>query len=194
MAMLDNITLNKIKKDYKGVISEIPEDKLKELFDALYYKLYYSTFIECDSKVFDESVELLDTLRRNNDPTKVFRAFSKAMVCVPLKGSLELHNKLSAEIHQRTAVLYAMYYIDLLIDLELFNNFIRCIDCCNVGDERRVLDSIKLDMVRIVDIMEGIILDDKSLRNIEDIKFTLKQSDNNYDKLLEYLEKPYKNL
>jgi hypothetical protein len=194
MAILDNITLNKIKKDYKGVISEIPEDKLKELFDALYYKLYYSTFIKEDSKVFDESVELLDTLRRNNDPAKVFRAFSEAMICVPLKGSLELHNKLNAEIHERTAVLYAMYYIGLLIDLELFNNFIKCIDCCKVGDERGVLDSIRSDIVRIVDIMGGIILDHKSLQNIEDIKFTLKQSDNNYDKLLEYLEKPYKNL
>ncbi|MDD3984427.1 MAG: hypothetical protein PHY59_00700 [Methanobacterium sp.] len=114
MILKENKSLNQIKREYNNILGDIPGKKLKELYDQLYYKAYYTLFIDRDFKVHSETLDLINTLTRSNDSWKVFNASKDALVSVPLNIAMELHNTMHDKIKDLTSfmgssILYGPY-------------------------------------------------------------------------------------
>lgn len=144
-----NTNLNQIKKEYKGTIREIPEKRLKELYDSLYYQAYYSLFIERNDEAYQKALNAIDTLNNETEPWKRFRAAYDAIVQVPLQTLMELHNRRVAENNKFKADLFTVYLTFLKSETELLNELIDYID--EGFDAKRSLEFIREQMVKVSD-------------------------------------------
>lgn len=169
------LTLNKIENDLNGSISEIPEEKLKELLTQLYYEAYHALFIDRNPEAEDKAINAINALQDNNDNWKVFRAASDAIVWVPLQILMELHNKKNAEIKDIAVMLSSVWYLTLLNNIDFNNLIIRHINECKPGKEKDCLAWIKIQLEYVC--------------NAE--KRSLKRDDDTFsiNKVINYLEK-----
>lgn len=143
------VNLNQIKKQYKDSVSEIPEKKLKELYDSLYYEAYYALFIEKDDEAHQKALNMIETLSKENEPWKVYRASVDASVWVPLQILSELHNKGLAERRELAANLFMLYFVFLESDTNFLNVLIDYID--EGKDEKDTLKFIREQLVKVKD-------------------------------------------
>jgi hypothetical protein len=112
------INLSKIEKKYKSAISEIPENRLKELYDQLLYQAYHCKFIKKDNDEYYKALNLIKTLNNENEPHKVFRASREAIVEAPLEVLIELYNTNIQEKRDFWALMYFVYLLGLASEIE----------------------------------------------------------------------------
>lgn len=122
------VNLSKIEKEYKGAISEIPENRLKELYNQLWYQAYHSEFIKRDLNERDKALSLIETLTYENEPWKAFRASREAIVYAPLKVLVESYNQNIQEKRDLWALIYLIYLLGLVSEVEFLNALIESID------------------------------------------------------------------
>lgn len=161
------LTLNQIENDFNGSIGEIPEDKLKELLNELYYQAYHAVFIDKNLEAEDKALNAINALQDNNDNWKVFRAASDAIVWVPLQILMELHNKKNAEIKDSTVILSSVWYLTLLSNIEFNNLLINHINDCKPGKEKDCLDWIKKQLEYVCEAEKSKIQRDQESGSIQ---------------------------
>lgn len=144
-----SISLKQIRKEYNNSISEIPDRKLKELYDSLYYEAYHSLFIEGDNETYQKALKAIDILTEGNTPWKVFRASQDAIINVPMQVLIELLDKADHECKNLKAMLFTIYLGFLKTDTSFLSVLINYI---NEGfDEKRSLEFIREQMVKVRD-------------------------------------------
>lgn len=163
------LTLNQIENDFNGSIGEIPEDKLKELLNKLYYEAYHALFIDRNPEAEDKALNAINALQDNNDNWKVFRAASDAIVWVPLQILMELHNKKNAEIKDSVVILSSVWYLTLLNDIQFNNLLINHINDCRPGKEKDCLDWIKKQLEYVCDVEKSKIKRDRDSGRIQEL-------------------------
>jgi len=149
--MIIMVSLNQLKKEYNSSLTEIPDERLKELFHQLYYQAYHAVFIDKDKELEEKALNTIDTLQTNNESWKVFRAAYNAIVWVPLQILMELHNKKNLEIKDIQIRWFFTWFMLLADDLEFNNSLIECIDNCKQGNERKCLNSIRKSLIKLRD-------------------------------------------
>lgn len=122
------VNLSKIEKKYKGALSEIPENRLKELYDKLWYQAYHSKFIKNDNDGYNKALTLIKTLNTENEPHKVFRASREATVEAPLKVLIEQHNTNLEEKRDFWALMHLVYLLGLASEIEFSTVLVEYID------------------------------------------------------------------
>lgn len=162
-------TLNKIEKDLNGSIGEIPEYKLKELLNQLYYEAYHALFIDRNPEAEDKAINAINALQDNNDDWKVFRAATDAIVWVPLQILMELHNKKNAEIKDITVILSSVWYLTLLSNIEFNNLLIKNIDDCKPEKEKECLDWIKKQLEYVCEAEKSKVQRDQDSGSIQQV-------------------------
>lgn len=160
-----NANINQIRKDYNNSISKIPEKKLKELYSSLYYEAYYTFFIEPDDEAHKKAINALERLTNENEPWKRFNAAKDAMIRVPIKILIELHNKNIAERKEIIADLLSGYLILLKSDNNLLISLIEYID--QSIDEKSALEFVREQMVKMKDETSKLLNHDLLLKLIE---------------------------
>jgi hypothetical protein len=163
------LTLNQIENDFNGSIGEIPEDKLKELLNELYYQAYHAVFIDKNLEAEDKALNAINALQDNNDDWKVFRAASDAIVWVPLQILMELDNKKNAEIKDSTVILSSVWYLTLLSNIEFNNLLINHITDCEPGKEKDCLDWIKSQLEYVCEAEKSKIQRDQDSGSIQKV-------------------------
>jgi hypothetical protein len=163
------LTLNQIENDLNGSIGEIPENKLKELLNQLYYQAYHALFIDRDSEAEDKAINAINALQDNNEDWKVFRAASDAMIWVPLQILMELHNKKNAEIKDSAVILSSVWYLTLLSNIEFNNLLIDHINDCKPGKEKDCLDWIKSQLEYVCEAEKSKIQRDQDSGSIQKV-------------------------
>lgn len=122
------VNLSKIEKEYKRAISEIPENRLKELYDQLWYQAYHSKFIKKDNDEYYKALNLIKTLNNENEPHKVFRTSGEAIAEAPLQVLIELYNTNIREKRDFWALMYFVYLLGLASEIEFSKVLIEYID------------------------------------------------------------------
>lgn len=163
------LTLNQIENDFNGSIGEIPEDRLKELLNELYYQAYHAVFIDKNLEAEDKALNAINALQDNNDDWKVFRAASDAIVWVPLQILMELHNKKNAEIKDSTVILSSVWYLTLLSNIEFNNLLINHITDCKPGKEKDCLDWIKSQLEYVCEAEKSKVQRDQDSGSIQKV-------------------------
>lgn len=143
------VNLSKIEKIYKGAISEIPENRLKELYDQLWYQAYHSEFIKRNLNERDKALSLIKTLNNENEPWKAYRASREAKVFAPLEVLVELYNKNLQEKRDLWALIYLIYLLGLASESEFLNALIKRID--GGVDPKSSLEFVKDMLVKVRD-------------------------------------------
>mgnify|MGYP000867572348 CR=1 FL=1 len=141
------VNLSKIEKEYKGALSEIPENRLKELYDKLCYQAYHSKFIKNDNDEYHKALTLIKTLNTENESHKVFRASREAIVEAPLKVLIEQHNTNLEEKREFGALLYLVYLLSLASEIEFSKILVEYID--EGLDPERSLKFVRKMMVMV---------------------------------------------
>lgn len=182
------LTLNKIENDLNGSISEIPEEKLKELLTQLYYEAYHALFIDRNAEAEDKAINAINALQDNNDNWKVFRAASDAIVWVPLQILMELHNKKNAEIKDMAVMLSSVWYLTLLNNIDFNKLLIRHIDDCKPGEEKDCLAWIKNQLEYVCNAEKRIVRRDEDNFSINKVINYLEKQSNLPDYQIETLK------
>ncbi len=143
------VNLSKIEKEYKGALGEIPENRLKELYDKLCYQAYHSKFIKNDNDGYHKALTLIKTLNKENESHKVFRASREAIVEAPLKVLIEQHNTNLEEKRDFRALMYLVYLLGLASEIEFSKVLVEYID--EGLDPERSLKFVRKMMVMIRD-------------------------------------------
>ncbi len=141
-----SVNLNKIRKDFNGAVSEIPEDRLKVLFYKLYYELFHHLYITGDNEAFQKALKMINTLIKESEAWKRFQAAKGAILETPHVIINELLENQYNESKNIVADLYSIYIVILATDMDFSRLIIEYIDICKEGDEKRCLEVVKKNL------------------------------------------------
>lgn len=141
--------LNQIRKEYNNSISEIPEERLKELLYNLLYQMDYQLFVEEDKEAHIKTHNTLMSLVSNIDQPKLFRAGKRAVIEAPVMVMMDLYNKNKRETRELINELFKMYLLFMGGENDLLNLFIEIIE--EIEDGNQSLEFLKRQIVKVRD-------------------------------------------
>lgn len=140
-----NVNLNKLRNDFNGALSDMPEERLKELFHELYYQAYYHWYITGDEKAYQETINLLKTLVKETEPRIRYQATIDALIEIPHN----IFREIQEQNHENSNDLIINHISCIESRGEIDKALVRYIDNCKEGDENDCLEYIKRNLQEI---------------------------------------------
>jgi hypothetical protein len=133
------VNLNQIKKGYKGMLANIPADKLKELYYNLYLDIWKAMYIEQDQTAYENCLKVLETLNNETKPADRFNAVRDALINAPH----EIIKEILLDKRELGRLYFMCLTLNPVLDLALYNALSESLENGFIDDAQEVLNILR---------------------------------------------------